>query len=139
MILICLVISICTYCSVYSPYEANVGYSKYSMISSCQYEFKSTSSYASMVQYQTVKPLDKGGFVSSEYTTNSSYKPRNVRKGLDLDDEDEPTAGLVPIGDPDIITCVILFVLGIIIIQKHNQKGCAFLFLYIKERYLNKQ
>lgn len=112
MTLICLAMSICAYCSVYSPYETNVEYNKYSTISSSyQYEFKSTSPYTPMVQYQTVKPLDRNGFVSSEYTTHrGSYKPRKSWGNLGDLDEDEQTPGeMVPIGEPIVPLLIIMF------------------------------
>lgn len=124
MILICLVMNICAYCSVYSPYEANVGYNKYSTISSYQYEFKSTSSYAPMVQYHTVKPLDRSGFVSGGYTTyGGAYKPRKSC-GLDVDDDEQIPGELsTPVGDPDIYIIIFLLVSYLVCQYLKNRKS----------------
>jgi hypothetical protein len=52
------------------------------------------------ISYNTVRALNTDGSVSMAYTTyGNNSVPRYARKGLDLDDEDEPTGGLVPVGD----------------------------------------
>jgi len=63
-----------------------------------QVAFRSTS--ALPVTYYTVKALNADGSVSMAYTADGQkYKSRHVRRGLDLEDDDEPTGGLVPVGD----------------------------------------
>ena len=78
-----------------------------------QIAFRSTSTMP--VSYNSVKVLNADGSVSMAYTTyGQSYAPRRARKGLDLDDEDEPTGGLVPVGDIPwifILLLVLVFIL----------------------------
>ena len=96
-----------------------------------QYTFKSTSSYTSMTSYQTVKPLDDNGFVSGEYTTyDVVYKPRNMRNGLDLDG-DEPTGGMVPIGEP--IVPLLILILAYLSYQEIKRRRERKHFFYTKK------
>ena len=78
-----------------------------------QVAFRGTSTMP--VSYNTVKALNTDGSVSMAYTTyGQNNTPRRARKGLDLDDEDEPTGGLVPVGDTPwgfILLLVFVFIL----------------------------
>ena len=80
-----------------------------------QSKFESTSSYVPVISYQTVKPIEDNGFVSDEYTTNPQPYKNGVRRSLDLDEDDEPIGGMVPIGD---IPYMLLFIFLIVYIFK---------------------
>ena len=129
-ILYCLAFCVAVYGLPYAPYNSSAaGYYQIYPTAQCQsyqYQFKSTSPYTPIVQYQTVKPLNQNGLVSNEYTTNyQPYRPIYSRRGggLDLDDDDETIAGKVPIGEP-IIPCLILILLYIG--YKQKTKKCAY-------------
>lgn len=82
-----------------------------------QIAFRGTSTMP--VFYNNVKALNTDGTVSMAYTTyGESCAPRRARKGLDLDDEDEPTGGLVPVGD-----IPWGFILFLILVFFHFRKG----------------
>lgn len=94
-------VSYSPYCSTqarFSPAEAHYWSDNSSAAKAPQIAFRSTSTMP--VSYHTVKALNADGSVSMAYTTNGhSYVPRRAQNGLELEDEDEPTGGLVPIGD----------------------------------------
>lgn len=109
-ILVCLASATAAFGVTYSPYRsagtraslaspAADFRSDYSLTAEApQVAFRSTS--AVPVTYYTVKALNVDGSVSMAYTADGqNYKPRHVRRGLDLDEEDEPNASLVPVGD----------------------------------------
>ena len=110
LVLLCLVLGTGAFAVTYSPYRSagsratmvpqaadfKADYS--SMVETPQSAFRSTS--AVPMSYYTVKELNADGSISMAYTADGqNYKPKHVRNGLDLDDEDEPTGGLVPLGD----------------------------------------
>lgn len=106
-------VSYSPYCSTqarFSPAEAHYWSDNSSAAKAPQTTFRSTSTMP--VSYNTVKALNTDGSVSMAYTTyGQSCAPRRARKGLDLDDEDEPTGGLVPIGDiPWVFILILIFV-----------------------------
>ena len=119
LVLVCLVSGTAVYAVTYSPYRsagtraslaspAADFRSDYSLTAEApQVAFRSTS--AVPVSYYTVKALNTDGSVSMAYTADGqNYKPRHVRRGLDLDDEDEPNASLVPVGDIPWLLIVLL-------------------------------
>ena len=110
LVLLCLALSTAAYAVTYSPYwsagtraslaspAADFRSDYPSNAEAPQVAFRSTS--AVPVSYYTVKALNTDGSVSMAYTADGqNYKPRHVRRGLDLDEEDEPNASLVPVGD----------------------------------------
>ena len=110
LVLLCLALSTAAYAVTYSPYRsagtraslappaADFRSDNSLTVEAPQVAFRSTS--AVPVTYYTVKALNVDGSVSMAYTADGqNYKPRHVRRGLDLDDEDEPNASLVPVGD----------------------------------------
>ena len=109
-LIICLFISILKLNSINDTYRTNMYGSSYTT-----YEyipFKSTSPSLQNTNYNTVKPLNADGSVSMEYTTYKAiYSPRRANSGLELDDNDEPNATLLPVGDPDIFTITFLLIL----------------------------
>ena len=94
-------VSYSPYCSTqasFAPPDAHFMSGNSSAAEAPQTTFRSTS--AMPISYNTVRALNTDGSVSMAYTTyGESCAPRRARKGLDLDDEDEPTGGLVPVGD----------------------------------------
>jgi hypothetical protein len=94
-------VSYSPYCSTQAvsvPPDAQYRSHNSSAAKTPQTTFRSTSTMP--VSYNSVKALNTDGSVSMAYTTyGESCAPRRARKGLDLDDEDEPTGALVPIGD----------------------------------------
>ncbi len=119
LVLLCLALSTAVYAVTYSPYRsagtraslaspAADFRSDYSLTAEApQVTFRSTS--AVPVSYYTVKALNADGSVSMAYTADGqNYKPKHVRRGLDLDDEDEPNASLVPVGDIPWLLIVLL-------------------------------
>jgi hypothetical protein len=107
-IIVCLWMNTSAWAVSYSPYyskqasfvppDAQYRSDNSSAAKAPQIAFSSTSTIP--VSYNTVKALNTDGSVSMAYTTyGESCAPRRARKGLDLDDEDEPTGALVPIGD----------------------------------------
>lgn len=59
----------------------------------------STRPAASAVHYTTVKTLNTDGSVSAAYTTDGTSSGPRYSRGLDVDDDDDPNASLVPVGD----------------------------------------
>jgi hypothetical protein len=119
LVLLCLALSTAAYAVTYSPYRsagtraslaspAADFRSDYSLTAEApQVAFRSTS--AVPVSYYTVKALNADGSVSMAYTADGqNYKQKHVRRGLDLDDEDEPNASLVPVGDIPWLLIVLL-------------------------------
>ena len=98
------------YCSKqarFAPPDAQYWSDHSSAAKSPQIAFRSTSTMP--VSYNSVKALNADGSVSMTYTTyGQSYAQRRARKGLDLDDNDEPTGGLVPVGDTPYFFIVLL-------------------------------
>ena len=94
-------VSYSPYCSTqasFAPPDAHFMSGNSSAAEAPQTTFRSTSTMP--VSYNSVKALNTDGSVSMAYTTyGESCAQRRARKGLDLDDEDEPTGALVPIGD----------------------------------------
>jgi len=102
IILVCLVFDAPVFAVTYSSYHAT-----HTTAEAPQTAFRSTS--AVPVTYYTVKALNEDGTVSSAYTTyGKNNTPRYVGRGLDLDDDDEPTGGLVPVGDTPCFFIVLL-------------------------------
>lgn len=110
IVLVCLVHSAATWAVTYSPYRPDGSRGSFvppteTYKSGCglaaeapQMVFRSTSVVP--VTISNVKALNADGSVSMAYTTEGQNNvPRHIRKGLDLDEEDEPTGGLVPVGD----------------------------------------
>lgn len=110
LVLLCLALSTAAYAVTYSPYRsagtraslaspaADFRSDYPSNAEAPQVAFRSTS--AVPVTYYTVKALNVDGSVSMAYTADGqNYKQKHVRRGLDLDEEDEPNASLVPVGD----------------------------------------
>ena len=81
-----------------------------------QYEFKSTSSYAPMTSYQTVKPVSNEGFVSGEYTTYNKQIHKE-RRGCLGGIDGLGTGEMVPIGDPPFILIIVFSILIIVFKQ----------------------
>ena len=119
LLLLCLALCTAAYAVTYSPYRSAGTRASlaspaadfrpdYSLTAEApQVAFRSTS--AVPVSYYTVKALNADGSVSMAYTADGqNYKPRHVRRGLDLDDEDEPNASLVPVGDIPWLLIVLL-------------------------------
>lgn len=107
-IIVCLWMNTTAWAVSYSPYcskqasfvppDAQYRSHDFSAAKAPQIAFRSTSTMP--VSYHTVKALNADGSVSMAYTTNGhSYVPRRAQNGLELEDEDEPTGGLVPVGD----------------------------------------
>ena len=101
------------YCSKqarFAPPDAQYWSDHSSAAKSPQIAFRSTSTMP--VSYNSVKALNADGSVSMTYTTyGQSCAQRRAWKGLDLDDEDEPTGSLVPIGDiPWVFILLLIFV-----------------------------
>ena len=94
-------VSYSPYCSTqasFAPPDAHFMSGNSSAAEAPQSTFRSTSTMP--ISYNTVRALNTDGSVSMAYTTyGESCAPRRARKGLDLDEDDEPTGGLVPIGD----------------------------------------
>ena len=94
-------VSYSPYCSTqasFAPPDAHFMSGNSSAAEAPQSTFRSTSTMP--ISYNTVRALNTDGSVSMAYTTyGNNSVPRYARKGLDLDDEDEPTGGLVPVGD----------------------------------------
>lgn len=94
-------VSYSPYCSTqasFAPPDAHFMSGNSSAAEAPQTTFRSTSTMP--ISYNTVRALNTDGSVSMAYTTyGQNCAPRRARKGLDLDDEDEPTGGLVPVGD----------------------------------------
>ena len=115
-----LAVSYSPYCSTqarFSPAEAHYWSDNSSAAKAPQTTFRSTS--AMPISCNTVKALNTDGTVSMAYTTyGRNNAPRRARKGLDLDDEDEPTGGLVPVGD-----IPWGFILFLILVFFHFRKG----------------
>ncbi len=113
-------VSYSPYCSMsanYVPPDAQYRSDNSSAAKAPQTTFRSTS--AMPISCNTVKALNTDGSVSMAYTTyGESCAPRRARKGLDLDDEDEPTGGLVPVGD-----IPWGFILFLILVFFHFRKG----------------
>ena len=110
LVLVCLVSGTAVFGVTYSPFRPDRTRARVVPISpdyrvveetaaeAPQVAFRSTS--AVPVSYYTVKALNADGSVSMAYTADGqNYKPRHVRRGLDLDEKDEPNASLVPVGD----------------------------------------
>lgn len=73
--------------------------------------FNSTSSSSTPMYYNTVKPLNNDGSISGEYTTYGNvYYTKYNNRGLDIGDDDEPNASLVPIGDCNIYLIISLLI-----------------------------
>ena len=107
-IIVCLWMNTSAWAVSYSPYyskqasfvppDAQYRSHDFSAAKAPQIAFSSTSTIP--VSYNTVKALNTDGSVSMAYTTyGESCAPRRARKGLDLEEDDEPTGGLVPVGD----------------------------------------
>ena len=107
-IIVCLWMNTSAWAVSYSPYcskqasfvppDAHFMSGNSSAAEAPQTTFRSTS--AMPVFYNNVKALNTDGTVSMAYTTyGRNNAPKRARKGLDLDEEDEPTGGLVPVGD----------------------------------------
>ena len=113
-------VSYSPYCSTqasFAPPDAHFMSGNSSAAEAPQTTFRSTS--AMPISYNTVRALNTDGSVSMAYTTyGESCAPRRARKGLDLDDEDEPTGGLVPVGD-----IPWGFILFLILVFFHFRKG----------------
>lgn len=106
-------VSYSPYCSTqasFAPPDAHFMSGNSSAAEAPQTTFRSTSTMP--ISYNTVRALNTDGSVSMAYTTyGQNCAPRRARKGLDLDDEDEPTAGLVPVGDiPWTFILILIFV-----------------------------
>ena len=106
-------VSYSPYCSTqasFAPPDAHFMSGNSSAAEAPQTTFRSTSTMP--ISYNTVRALNTDGSVSMAYTTyGESCAPGRARKELDLDDEDEPTGGLVPIGDiPWVFILILIFV-----------------------------
>ena len=113
-------VSYSPYCSMsanYVPPDAHYKSDNAVVAQTPQITFRSTSTMP--VFYNNVKALNTDGTVSMAYTTyGRNNAPKRARKGLDLDDEDEPTGGLVPVGD-----IPWGFILFLILVFFHFRKG----------------
>ena len=122
-VLVCLALNTVAFAVTYSPYKAagskpvmrvretNFTVSSYSALPSSALTTSgesagmphaaigSTRPAASAVHYTTVKPLNTDGSVSAAYTTDGTTSGPRYTRGLDVDDDDEPNASLVPVGD----------------------------------------
>lgn len=132
-ILFFLILNIGTYGVTYSStHKGNVTgyYATYpaTFTQSCQYEFKSTSLYAPMTSYQTVKPVSNDGFVSSEYTTYNNQIHKERRGGLGGIDG-PGTGGMVPIGEP--IVPFLILILAYLSYKKMRLNASFLFFTYL--------
>ena len=113
-------VSYSSHCSMsanYVPPDAHYKSDNAVVAQTPQITFRSTSTMP--VFYNNVKALNTDGTVSMAYTTyGRNNAPKRARKGLDLDDEDEPTGGLVPVGD-----IPWGFILFLILVFFHFRKG----------------
>lgn len=105
ILLISVIISNCIYCIDYTEQDYNPSISS----------FKSTSPIS--VHYYTVRPLNQDGTVSSDYTTSKYMSSPKRVNGLELDDDDEPNASKVPVGDIPLELMILLIIIFIIVKQ----------------------
>lgn len=100
IIIYCLILNIGVYGITYSSYTPINLNNNQTNSTPYQTNFKSTGVTYQITPYNTVLPLNNDGTVSIDYTTGKymTYTLYGSR-GLDLDDDDEPTGGMVPIGN----------------------------------------